>query len=271
MMLGNRFVNWQDRVSWGVILLTLVASLFPRDVKLQITQPLTTVLLFPLKGIVKVRLTLTEKNAENRRLSQLANELALENAYLRSLLQKEEKTLPFEQNGASFVRVEVIARDFTTLKRFLVVSWDGDEVITPGAVALTPAGIVGRVIAVADHQALIQSILEPTFRIAVTNIRSRELALAHPHPKGLLVLDYAKKEADFLVGDTILTSGLGGVFPKNLKVGVVADVREEPGALFKVVSAQPFVDVTKVDQLFLLLPRPPLQVPHPTLSIPEGN
>ncbi|MEO0070621.1 MAG: rod shape-determining protein MreC [candidate division WOR-3 bacterium] len=265
--LGN---NWRERLSWAVILLMLVVALLPVRTKLPIIQPLSTVILFPSQVIVKVRLTLSEKNAENRRLLKLANELALENARLRTLLQKFASPLSLEQDTTSFVRAEVIARDFTTLQRFLVVSWEGDEVVTTGAVALTPHGIVGRVIAVREHQALIQSVLEPSFRIAVTNSRSRELAIVHPAPNGLLLLDYAKKEADFLVGDTILTSGLGRVFPKNLKVGVVTEIRDEPGTLFKRVFAQPFVDVTRVEQLFLLPPLDPFPVIPQKLPIPEG-
>lgn len=248
----------------------LVVALLPVSIKLPIIQPLSTVILFPSRVIVKAKLTLTEKNAENRRLLKLANELALENAQLRTLLQKFAPSFSLEQDTSSFVRAEVIARDFTTLQRFLVVSWEGDAVVNPGAVALTPLGIVGKVIAVRDHQALIQSVLEPSFRIAVTNSRSRELALIHPAPNGLLLLDYAKKEADFLVGDTILTSGLGGVFPKNLKVGVVTEIRDEPGTLFKLVFAQPFVDITRVEQLFLLPPLPPFQVSPQKLPTPEG-
>ncbi len=275
-------VNWHDRVAWVLIGLALVILLLPRGAKVKISQPLATGLLYPLRVIAHWRFTITEMSAENRRLAQLSAQLTIENGYLRSVLESQRYKAPSLAPSA-LVRAQVIARDITTLKRYMVVSWSSPLTEpdsapnpsaaspAPGAVVLTPDGVLGRVIAVEGNQALIQTILEPSFRMTVLNSRSRELAVAHPEGKGLLFLNYAKKEADFLPGDTILTAGLGGVFPKNLPVGLVVELPDEPSGLFKAVYARPFVDVTRVEQVFLFQPAGEFLLPTTKFKIPEGE
>jgi cell shape-determining protein MreC len=66
------------------------------------------------------------------------------------------------------------------------------------------------------------------------------------------VLDYAPKDSDFRPGDTVVTAGIGTVFPKGLRLGEVADLPDRPGALFKSVSIRPFADIGRVEQVFVM-------------------
>jgi len=98
----------------------------------------------------------------------------------------------------------------------------------------------------------VQTLLEPESRISVINLRSRVPALARPDRSGHLILDYAPKDSDFRPGDTVVTAGLGLVFPKGLRVGEVASVPDRPEALFKPVTIRPFTDVSRVERVFVL-------------------
>jgi len=66
------------------------------------------------------------------------------------------------------------------------------------------------------------------------------------------VLDYAADTADFAVGDTLVTSGLGRVFPRGLRVGVVTALPGPTAGMFRLVEVRPFVDVTRLDGVFVL-------------------
>jgi rod shape-determining protein MreC len=216
-------------------------------------------LLLPLRGLNSLKMTVASLGAENRRLAQLAAQLALENARLKSS-PPSQGTAPAA--ALKLIPAPVIARDLGTLKRFLTVSRGATCGVRIGSVALAPQGVVGKVIAVSAHQALVQTIFEPDFRVAVLNSRTRELAMARPGQENLLNLDYVSPDADYQPGDTIITSGLGGIFPKGLNIGTVKTVQNKPDALFKPVSVQPFVNITRLEQVFILA--------IPAESLPEG-
>jgi len=258
--------NWHDRVCGLLLLLSVVLLFIPSSIRFRLTIPLQTVLLAPLRGTAWVRATLINLGSENRRLSRLATELALENAHLRSVCRAAQE-LP--AGTVRLVLAPVISRDLATFERFFIVSRGSDQGISPGCPVLAPAGIAGRVIATSTHQSLVQTILDPDCRIAVINLRSRSPAMARPESKSvgplahqhqLLTLDYVSQDADFQVGDTIVSAGLGGVFPRGLRLGVVTGTSDQPSALFRPVQVKPFVDVTKLEQVFIVCI--PESLPH---------
>ncbi len=245
--------SWQDRISWGILLISLVVYLLPPNTKIKIAPPFATVLLSPLHGITALRTTIATITDDNNRLARLAAELALENARLKHLLSIPESSMALSASSLQLIRARVIARDLTTLKRYLTISQGINGGVRIGSPVIVPEGIVGRVIAITPHQALVQTIFEPDFRVAVMNARTHEIALARPELEEKLVLDYVNKDADFQIGDTIVTSGLGGVFPKGLRLGLVAETPEQPDALFKPVSVKPFINISRVEQVFVVI------------------
>ncbi|HIJ20219.1 MAG TPA: rod shape-determining protein MreC, partial [Deltaproteobacteria bacterium] len=66
-------------------------------------------------------------------------------------------------------------------------------------------------------------------------------------------LEYLVKTADAAVGDQVITSGLGGVFPKGLPVGKILDIDENPGMLFKEIKVRPAVDFSTLEEVMIIL------------------
>jgi rod shape-determining protein MreC len=245
---------WQDRAAWLVIVLGLALLLVPHRLRIAATQPLQVALLSPLRLGTAVSQSLRDTRTENERLSLLAVQLSVENARLESASQAAGAE-PLV--GLALIRAPVIGRDLTTFEHWLIISRGARQGVRPGAPVITPDGVCGKVIACGPHQSLVQTLLAPESRIAVLNLRSRVPALARPDRSGHLVLDYAPKESDFRPGDTIVTAGLGTIFPKGLRLGEVVAVPDRPEALFKPVTIRPFADVSRVEQVFVI-------------SLPEG-
>jgi rod shape-determining protein MreC len=266
----------QDRIAWLVMLLGFVLLLLPHRLRLTITQPFQTVLLAPLRLGTAVNQSLHDSRAENERLSLLAARLSVENARLESASQTAGPEPPV---SLTLTRAPVISRDFATFERWLVISRGTRAGVRPGDPVITPDGVCGKVIACGPHQSLVQTLLAPESRIAVLDLRSRVPALARADRAGRLVLDYAPKESDFGVGDTLVTAGLGTVFPKGLRLGEVIAVPDRPEALFKPVTIRPFADVSRLEQVFVIrLPETgvldtgsvwPENTARPEVSIPD--
>jgi rod shape-determining protein MreC len=179
----------------------------------------------------------------------------VENARLQSASQT---TGPEPRVSLALTRAPVIGRDLATFEHWLVISRGTLHGVRPGAPVVTPDGVCGMVIACGAHQSLVQTLLAPESRVAVLNLRTRVPALARPDRAGRLVLDYAPKESDFKMGDTVVTAGLGTVFPKGLGVGEVVAVPDRPDDLFKPVTIRPFADISRIEQVFVIsLPENP--------------
>jgi rod shape-determining protein MreC len=250
---SKAFRTWQDRVAWSVIAFGLVLSILPGHVRHRLALPFQTVLLAPLRGATTLRRVLTTRKSENDRLSRLAIELAVENARLRTLARLNSEA---RMEGENLVRAPILVRDIATLKHYLIVSRGTHHGSAIGSPALTPGGVVGRVVAVGAHQSLVQTVLHPESRIAGMVRRSRASGIVRPASARQLTLDYIDRGTEINPGDTVVTSGLGGLFPRGLLLGTVESVRDEPGRLFKTVNVRPAASISTIEQVFLLvLPR----------------
>jgi rod shape-determining protein MreC len=91
--------------------------------------------------------------------------------------------------------------------------------------------------------------------VSVRDIRSRSLGVVDWDPgTGRLRVNQVPFPADIAVGDTLVSSGLGGVFPPELPVGVVTDVHEPPERLLKEVTVRSFGRFDRLEEVFVLLP-----------------
>lgn len=247
--------TWPDRAAWLLLLLGLALLLLPQPLRFRLTAPLQTWVLAPLRALTLLGRNVARLNAENQRLSRIAAELAVENA---RLLAVTEMSTPAPSSPLELVRSPVINRDLATQKQYLIVSRGSRHGVRFGAPVLVAEGIVGRTVSAGEHQSLVQTILNPDSRVAVANTRSRLLALARGGKGPELVLDYvptqltSPQDTDFRIGDTLVTAGLGDVFPRDLGVGTVTGTEEKPAALFKSVRARPFADIARLDQVFIL-------------------
>ena len=247
-MRRKTFGNWQDRAAWILICLSLAILLLPPRTKYVLSVSMQTVLLAPLRGLAVLQQRFGSLESENRRLSRMATELAVENARLRSALGRLA-----EMPGVKYelVRAPLISRDLATMKRWLVIARGRNHGVFPGAPVLAPEGVVGKVVSAGKHQSLVQTILDPESKLGVIDLRSDVLGLCGSAGRDMLRIDYTAKGSDLLVGDTVVTAGLGRVFPGGLPVGIVASVDELPAELFPSVRVRPFADISKLNQVFV--------------------
>ena len=70
-----------------------------------------------------------------------------------------------------------------------------------------------------------------------------------------LVFEFVGRDADVAPGDVLITSGLGGVFPKGLRIGVVSSVEEPSAQLQREASVDSTVDFNRLEQVFVMLRR----------------
>ncbi len=116
---------------------------------------------------------------------------------------------------------------------------------------LSDDGLVGRVIRVAGAYAKVQLLTDRAASAGVQLQRSRRQGVVRGSSPGELLLDFIPRQAEVEVGETVLTAGIDGVYPRGIRVGVVASV--EPGSeVFHRIVVKPAVDFSRLSFVYLL-------------------
>jgi len=138
------------------------------------------------------------------------------------------------------------------------------------APAITKEGVAGKVIELMDHFARVQLLTDPACRIAVRDMRSGVLGVAKTSDDRRLHMERVAVEADVEVGDSIITAGIGGIFPEGLLVGTVGAVASGMEPLLLSVLIDPAVQFDRLDYLFFLERTAPLP-PGAPYELPEDG
>jgi rod shape-determining protein MreC len=120
------------------------------------------------------------------------------------------------------------------------------------AVAVTGEGVVGQVYAVTARSSRLMPITEPSSAVSVRLRRSRDTGVLEGVGEWRCEVRYLSPEADVKIGDEVITSGLGGVYPAGLRVGTVVSVIADEHIPGKIARVEPSVGIGKIENVLLL-------------------
>lgn len=168
-----------------------------------------------------------------------------ENDRLRALLGIKERNRDFQLEIA-----EIIARSAGSEAMTVTIDKGIDAGIEVGDCVITEEGMVGYVASVAPTYAEVTTVIDTDMQAGALITRTREIAVAEGDYEmmkdGLLRLSYLKKDADVVIGDTIETSGRGGIFPKGIMIGTIERIIPEDHGISNYAVVKPFVDIADV-------------------------
>ncbi len=196
-----------------------------------------------VRGFITVYRDNVRLAEENERLlgwQQVALRLSVENAELRDLAKL------VTEPGISFVTARVIADSGGAFTRGVMVNAGRENGVARGQAAMTGEGLVGRVSEVGSRAARILLITDLNSRVPVVVDGTRQRAILGGDNSARPSLRYVDSGGTIRIGDRIVTSGQGGVFPPGLPVGVVASIDSE-GA-----KVEPYAALSRVDYLRLV-------------------
>lgn len=218
-----------------------------------------------LKNFVDLCLNFGTVKEENKNL--IAENAKLKNDLLKYSNLKEEndnlrKSLKFQQenNNYNYIATNIIGYSGGNMLDGYVVDKGADSGIKTGMVVIAADGLVGQVTSVGSNWSIIKSILNENIAVAVkVNDTKENTGILKGYRKGTneaeakvenLPLTSAVKE-----GDTIMTSGLGMIYPKNIMVGKVKSVQDDKVNVMKTAVVEPAVDFNKLEDLYIVVPK----------------
>lgn len=130
---------------------------------------------------------------------------------------------------------------------------DGVKLMSP---VITHKGLVGYIYRVGNHYADVLTILDPNNRVDALIERTRTHGIVEGVFNHLCTLKYVNRNESIEVGDRLTTAGVGGIYPKGIKVGIVSGIDRETSGMTLGIEVTPSVDFYKLEEVIVLMPKP---------------
>jgi rod shape-determining protein MreC len=281
-MMGSSKRIREGMVVAGTLLLAIIAlrmsaknpgelSALDRGI-LGIVSPAQSAMSLVARGIAGVAgrfVELTHVRAENHELAKENARLRAELSQLRRLADESSRYQRLlglrDLTPAETIAARIISIDASPYFRVARVEIDrGEAVVKRGMPVLTPDGVVGRIGRVSGQTSDIMLLVDPRSAIDVVVPRTggRGILRGKSGENGYRCsIEYLTRGQPARVGDKVVTSGLGGAFPRDLAVGHVTTVLPGAVGLFQEVEVTPDVDFARLSEVLVVAAAPPAPDP----------
>jgi len=227
---------------------------------LNLTLPLERMVTLPvqeLRGVWSDYVALVGVREENEKLRGRLARLEDENhQYREAILSSErfQKLAGFRaQRDIPMVPANVIHQDLSPWFQSLIIDQGAAAGIRPGMPVITDSGVVGLVSGTTPGAAKVMLMIDPQSRLDAYVERTRARGTVRGAASKTCDLDYVLRQESVEEGDLLLTSGMGGVYPKGLRIGTIAKVDRRTSGLFLAAKVEPAVDFARLDEVFVIL------------------
>lgn len=224
---------------------------------LPIQQTMTRIITFPedtlnaLRELKNLHQEVDRLQLENQSLRlELSNHKSIEEELAR--LQQMESIKSTLARKAKLVRI--IAHDPSVWNSSFVVDAGTEDGVLVDSPVISEQGLVGRVIEVSRGNSRVLLASDPDSSVAGIDERSRVTGIIQGTGRNQLRFGYVSSAEDVQKDDVIVSSGLGGVFPKGYRLGTVLKKSESENGLMADIVMAPAVDFASLDYVFILPP-----------------
>ena len=206
----------------------------------------------PRRELLRQLETFRHDNEQLRAQASQAAAMARENEQLRALFSWQRQT-PWNLKLAN-----VVMRDPANWWHTVQIDLGRRDGVRENLPVLTAAGLVGRVSSVSYTHAQVVLIGDPNCKVsAIVENPARDMGVISPGgplDNSFVELSYLSGNANLQAGQNVTTSGLGGVFPKGIPIGQIADVRPVEFGLYTEARVKLAVNVGSLEQVWVLFP-----------------
>jgi rod shape-determining protein MreC len=214
-----------------------------------------------VRGFVNDYVALLDVRSDNERLRDRVAELEEANLQYREALVAGEHLQQIAAMRDDFeipmLPSAVVGLDVKPWFRSVLMDRGGVHGVRAGNPVITAEGIVGLVTATSPHAAKTMLLLDRQSAIDGIVQRSRARGIARGQGTEDMEFEFVVRGGDVRVGDVVITSGLGGVYPKGVRLGTIEALSDAGGRLLQTATLKPAVDFGRLEQVFVMLRRGP--------------
>ncbi|CAM2075882.1 MULTISPECIES: rod shape-determining protein MreC [Clostridia] len=203
---------------------------------------------------------LAAKNAELENKLVEYNRMKDENTTLREMFDYSQANQNYNYLGCN-----IVGYSGGNISNGYVIDKGTNDGVKKDMIVITPQGLVGKVTKSESSYSIVQTILNENIAVASMVESTRETTgilqgATDNKNKNLAVLSNIPIDSEIKEGDVILTSGLGGMYPKEIRIGEVVSVEIDTVGIMKKAVVKPYVDFNKLEGLFVVVPKEEINI-----------
>lgn len=203
---------------------------------------------------------LASKNAELENKLIEYNRMKDENIRLREMFNYSEANKNYNYIGCN-----IIGYSGGNISEGYIIDKGTKDGVEKDMIIITPVGLVGKVTKAERNSSIVQTILNQNIAVASMVESTRETTgilqgITDNKNKNLTKLSNIPIDSEIKEGDVILTSGLGGMYPQEIRIGEVVSVEVDSVGIMKTATVKPYVDFTKLEELFVVVPKEKIDI-----------
>ncbi len=208
------------------------------------------------RSLIRLPAVVTGVDALQRENEMLRNEvkrLMAENVGLQELRRENERLraqlgLQETHPGLELLPAEVVSRDSSGTTQVVAINRGSRDRVSPGMAVIAPEGLVGRVTEVGSNFAKVLLIIDISSSVnaVIEESGADGIVVGQWQAGGWLKMRYIQQGQAVKPGDKVVTSGLGGGFPRGLLIGQVVNVGPSQLELSEEAEVRPAVDFAQI-------------------------
>jgi len=198
---------------------------------------------------------LREQNTALRASVAELEEARLENERLQKIVGF------IEASKLDALGARVIGRPPSAWEGSLLIDRGSADGVKTGMPVLAPEGLLGQTVEVTEHSAKVRLITDQRSGVAALIQATRAEGVVRGSIEGLLSMEYVSRTSTVTVGDIVITSGMGGIYPKGLMIGEVETMELDDNDLYPSISVRPTAQFEGIEEVVVLIgatPQPEL-------------
>lgn len=198
---------------------------------------------------------------ENDNLKKRIDELEKENEDLKELKTRNDMLLEAlniknQLKEFDYISTNIIAKDPGNWFNIFTIDKGSTNAVNNNSVVVASKGLVGRVMVSGPFSAKVISIIDIDSSVSARLTKNRGLVDVKGditlRDQGLCKMYNIDPGVDIAVGDSVETSGVGGIFPKGIKIGEIKEIRQVNNELDRYAIIEPAVDFNRLEDVFVL-------------------
>ena len=201
------------------------------------------------KSIAQENEQLKEENARLRQETFHAREGLQELARLHTLVRFDDKW------DYPIVTARVVGHNPGRFLTTMVINRGVEHGVKENMPVFSMNGLVGKISKSTTSHSRVQLLVDPNLKLSVMDRKTRVVGFLESMD-GVRLTAMVPTHAGIRAGDTLITSGLGGIFPKGIPVGTVKDIRKSDLDVMRQMDVEPFQDFTTLEEVFVMEKEP---------------
>ncbi len=210
----------------------------------------------PFQGLGNVMHNLTADEAQLSDLEARNAELTAENAKLQesaATAERLQKLLDLQSTyNLQSTAATIISGSTDSWTATVTIDKGSSAGLGVGMPVMDQNGAIGEIIECSATSSTVRLLSDENSSVSAMLQSSRAQGMLNGSPDGTLSLTLINTDQTVSIGDTVVTSGLGGVFPKGIPIGTVADVQKVPGALYYTIKVNPISSTGDYEEVLVV-------------------